>query len=202
MRTLRRALLGLAPLASPCSLLAGPQPAPEPGGAGPQGLSDILDIKPPVVPLWDPSPLWWSLGALALLLAGLAAWLLWRRRKRKASAVPQLAPHEIAARDLDALGEALDLSAREFYFQLSTVFRGYLESAFALKALEMTSEELLPRLKTLPADATLQAEAKTFLRNADPVKYARREVDRKAMLQDFDFVRRFIDASKPVQPDV
>jgi hypothetical protein len=201
MRTLRRLFLGLSPLLAPSASLAA-APVPEPGGAGPQGLADILDIKPPLAPVWDPSLLWWGAGALALLLLGVAAWLLWRRRKAKARAVPPLAPHEIAARELDALGAALDLSAREFYFRLSTVFRGYLEAGFALKALEMTSEELLPQLKALPADAALQAEAKTFLRNADPVKYARREVDRKAMLQDFDFVRRFVDASKPGQPDV
>jgi len=200
------ALSGATALAAP----AGVDPAaPASSGATPVAppaatsvLTDILDIKPPLAPLWDPTPLYWGLGLLLLALIALAGWLLWRRRAKQPRLIPPLAPHEITARELDALNAALDLSAREFYFRLSAVFRGYIEAAFALKALEMTTEELLPQLATLPADANLKAAAKTFLRNADPVKYARREVDRRAMLQDFDFVWLFVETTKPAKNDV
>jgi len=170
---------------------------------GAADMADIRDIKPPLLPAFDPTTLYWALGLILLALALAAAWYLWRRRQRRkqATAAP-LKPHEAATRDLEALNSDLDCPGREFYFRLSTIFRGYVENAFDIKALEMTTEELLPKLASLPVPAELHAEAKGFLRNADPVKFAGREVDRKAMSKDFSLVRTFVEATKPPESPV
>jgi hypothetical protein len=159
-------------------------------------MQDILDIKGPLAP----PPLWWPwiLAALLLLLAGLLAWWLWRRRRPRPLPPPP-APHETALRALEALGQESGLADREFYYRLSALLRGYLEARFRLPALEMTTEELLPRLEALTIPAGARQETARLLRRADPVKYAGFKASTAIRGQDLETARALVLATQPQQ---
>ncbi len=158
-------------------------------------MTDIIDIKPPVLPEYDLTWLYWLLGILAALaLAALCIWLWKKKRARKTP--PPLPPFMVANNALDAIQQA-GHAPREFYFQLSHVFRAYIENGLGLRALEKTTEELAPSLDKLPLDKVLIQEAKSFLKRSDPVKYAGMSMDEKAMQKDLHFVRDVVDTTRP-----
>ena len=129
-------------------------------------MKDIIDIKPPVLPHYDLTWLYWLLGILAALaLIALCVWLWKKKRVRKAA--PALPPFMVAGNALDAIQQA-GYAPREFYFQLSYVFRAYIENGLGVRALEKTTEELAPCLDKLPLDKEKIREAKVFLKRADP----------------------------------
>lgn len=159
----------------------------------PETMQDILDIKGPLAlpPLWWP----WLLATLLILLAGLLAWWLWRRRRPRPLPAPP-SPHELALHDLEALERESDLADREFYYRLSALLRGYLEARFRLPALEMTTEELLPRLEALAIPAESRQNTARLLRRADPVKYAGRAAPAAMRAQDLDTARALVLATR------
>ncbi len=159
----------------------------------PETMQDILDIKGPLAlpPLWWP----WLLAALLLLLAGFLAWWLWRRRRPRPLPPPP-APHETALRALEALEREPGLADRDFYYQLSALLRGYLEARFQLPALEMTTEELVPRLEALAIPTASRLETARLLRRADPVKYAGRAAPAAMRHQDLETVRSLVLATR------
>lgn len=59
----------------------------------------LRDIHLPPAAWWPPAPGWWIVAALVLLTAGLAAWLLWRRRAHGGV-------RRAALREIDALAAA------------------------------------------------------------------------------------------------
>ncbi|MFH1139207.1 MAG: hypothetical protein V1816_24255 [Pseudomonadota bacterium] len=177
-------------------------PAAGPGQAAP--MQDIIDIKPPLTLPLDPTILY--AVAAGLLLAALVAglvWLLRRRRKKAAQPPPPVEAHILAAGELESLTGHIGLiTPREFYFRLSAIFRSYLEGRYLFPALEMTTEELLPRLESLPIDPPLLAEIKAQSRRADPVKFAGFSVDSDIMSGDLRLVRRFVAETKPREENV
>ncbi len=164
-------------------------------------MTDILDIKPVRDIGFDPDKLLWLLAGVALAaLVALAIWL-WRRRKLGPSAPPPPPPHELARSALAELRAQPELPAKAFYFRLSAVVRGYIEGSFRLKALEMTTEELLPRVRQLALSAPLEAELKRFLRAADPVKYAGLPAQEDRMRRDLDFAETLVAQTTPSEAE-
>ena len=167
-------------------------------------MTDIIDIKPPLEIPFDPA-LFYYLGA-ALVLAVLIAAIIWylRRKFKKADPVPEpVPPHVRANAELDSLARDMDrLSPREFYFRLSTAFRAYLEERFHFPALEMTTEELSPRLDALPLDPGLLVEIKAQSRRADPVKFAGFSAGRETMTHDLGLIKDLVSATEPGEEDV
>lgn len=162
-------------------------------------MTDIHDIKPlvsvPVPVSLGVILLWIGIGLLAALLA-LGAWFFWKRRRGKTveSLTAMLSPEDTAFQQLSAL--SLDTTGgKAFYFRLSAIFRQYLEGRFGIDGLEMTTEELLPRVDTLALERDLKRDAKTFLVSCDPVKFAGLPVSRPAMESDLGFVRGFVEKS-------
>ncbi len=161
-------------------------------------MTDIHDIRPPVPPPPDPYRLLrWAGLAMGILVLALAA-LLWYRRGRRLRAHHALAPppDAVAMDGLDALYDVSRFEGRDFYFQLSAVFRGYLEGRYGFPATGMTAEELLPRLRTLDLPDGLRRGARDFLLTADPVKFAGAPVAETRMSEDWAFVRRFVTETR------
>lgn len=181
-----------------------PLPMQSPGGTVGQsnataGMTDILDIKPPLEPRWDPTLLYWILGIIGLLALLAAAWWWYRRRKNKEAAPPPPRPaHEVALEGLDRLQAEPGMPGKEYYFRLTAVLRGYLEGRYGFKALEMTVEELGPELDKRAKREPMMREVKNLLKEADPVKFAGQIVSAEKQQQDANFARRFIWATKPV----
>ena len=92
---------------------------------------------------------------------------------------------------------------KEYYSQLANILRHYLESRFAVKAPEMTTEEFIARLRN---DAMLTGEQKELLRRflqcADMVKFARFASSVSERKSAWEFVQRFIEQTRPLESPV
>ncbi len=150
--------------------------------------TDIRDIKPieTVGRDWFP-----------ILLAGLASALLialavyfWRKRRKTMQPEPtpqmeNLSAQELALRELNQL-QAKGLlekgHVREYYFQLSEIFRRYLGNKFKFPALDWTTEEITDFLKRSFQIESLYSQYKeqivSILKRTDLVKFAKAPVAR------------------------
>jgi hypothetical protein len=166
------------------TLAAWTQPLRVKVGALLQGEADpsnLRDLKKPV-PL--ARPLWW-LWALGLAAALAAAWGVrrwWRARRRAISTVaipapPPLPPEIAFERGLAALrAERLPERGRirEFYFELSGLFRRYLEDRFGFAAVEETRTEIREAAARLPELRPEEvAQLGGWLDEGDLVKFAK-----------------------------
>ncbi len=153
-------------------------------------MEDIRDIKG-VVPV--PHPWWWLWVVLALVVAGVVAWWLWKRRKPVLTGKTPVAlsPLEVALAALERLRQD-NPPVEEFYTRLSDIVRHYIEDRFGLRAPERTTEEFLAEA-TLPAEHMALLGA--FLQEADLVKFARHRPGRQDMERAFAAAETFIRRS-------
>jgi len=160
----------------------------------PVPMTDIHDIKPLEILVADWSLLFYILGAvliLAVIGTAIYYWKKYRNRKQVSVEVTVL-PHEAALRLLDALSDVENLDAKAFYFSLSSILRTYIQDRYGVNALEMTTEELLPKIDLLGINSEMHQELKALLRSTDPVKFAGVPAAVSKMRQDLDFVRIFV----------
>lgn len=160
--------------------------------------SDIRDIKP-LRQVKSPVPWAWIVAGLAALVAALGAWIWWRRRPEKV--IPPVPAHEIAFGALDGLRSTdfADAEAvRRFYFQISEVVRTYVEGRFGLNATDLTTEEILPALSSLPLLAQEQAlELRRFLIATDQVKFADHTPSEADIQATYEGALSFVEATRP-----
>jgi len=139
------------------------------------GDTDIRDLKP-LEKTARAFPLAWVLGGAGavLLAAAVAVWTVVRRRRRR-EAVRLLPPEErarVELDDLEATGILEEGRYREYVFNLSLIFRRFLERRYRIAAVEQTSEEILSGLRkgrVLAED--LKQRTRSFLEGTDPIKY-------------------------------
>lgn len=153
------------------------------GAATHSAVEGLRDIKGPMVIASGWEWLWWVLGVMVLgaLLAGLAAYLL-NRRKRVAA--PPLIPPHIRAKE--RLEEALALigQTKPFVIAVSDTLRTYLEERFRFRAPERTTEEFLHELKQTELLLPGQKESLGgFLQQCDLVKFAKYELGEPELRQ-------------------
>jgi hypothetical protein len=148
--------------------------------------------------------LWpWLLLGLALVLAGIGAWLLYRRFRRPAAAVqaPAVPPRERALAELDAARTAGHLERGEvkaFYSLVTEALRRYLGSLRPGWGADLTSGELLHRLRgDLPEDPRTLARV---LFAADLVKFARHRPGADEALADWEAARGWVAGFQPPEP--
>ena len=137
-------------------------------------MADVRDIKGVVsLPgLYLPP---WGLLVGIFLLAALAGWALWRRKKQEAPPTP-LSPHLVALEALDRLDTDLlfNRDVKEYHFQVSQILRRYLEERFGVKAPEQTTEEFLDASsKNHILNEAQKNLLKSFLEHCDLVKFAK-----------------------------
>jgi hypothetical protein len=162
--------------------------------------TDIRDIKPleAIEKSWLP----WILGILAILLV-IALVIIYIRRKNgrpKASSPvlsENISPRELALRELEALksknllGKGL---VREYYFELSEIFRRYLGARYEFPALDWTTEEIKSHFMMAPEiEIRLQAKISEILELTDLVKFAKASVTPSENMREE--IIRFIQAS-------
>lgn len=162
--------------------------------APPVPMTDIHDIKPLEIPVADGSLLFYILGAVFILAAIGAAIYFWKkfRNRRHVPAETPIPAHEAALRSLDALEGVEAMDGKAFYFSLSNILRTYIEARYGINALEMTTEELLPKIDFPGLRREIHQELKELLRSTDPVKFAGVPAAVSRMQRDLAFVRNFI----------
>ena len=145
--------------------------------------ADFKDIKPPVDAPWaweDVLPYLIFLWAVAVIAA--VAFLIVHYRKQQAAAPaptaarPAVPAHEAAIAALHNLEDRhlwQKGKVKEFYSELTEIIRNYFEHRFRIRALEMTTDEVLAGLKRVrEADSALSDTSKLLL-TADLVKFAK-----------------------------
>jgi len=161
------------------------------------GEADTLrDIKAPVsLPARVRRWVWFALGALAALGAGVAAFLFWRKRREQHAAEPA-SRREV----VDELGQfdlipAAELIARgevkQLYVLVSDTMRRYLARRYRVNAPELTHEELSAAFalcNIAPDEAELFL---TFLARCGLVKFAK-------FIPTSDEVATLIDRAKDI----
>ena len=148
----------------------------------PADAEDILDIKAPVA---IPRS-WWSLWpwfaiAAGLITLGLLGFLWYRRRDKseESIAVPkkeQLPPHEEAYRALRQLRDSglLDQQMiKLYYIKVSEIIRCYIGRRFEVAAMELTSTEVLERLREANMGVDAFRLFQEFFSLCDLVKFAK-----------------------------
>jgi hypothetical protein len=171
-----------------------------PSPAQPTNAAAGLDIRGLKAPVEIPDPwlwLWWTLGALALVVL---LFTLWKRRQNQLQqARPEILipPHERARQKLaEALGWLHQ--PRPFCILVSDTIRLYLEERFRFHAPERTTEEFLYELQ---ASDLLTPDQKQslgdFLGRCDLVKFARYEPGEPELKDLYDAACRLVDETGP-----
>ena len=164
--------------------------------AKPSGEDDLRPPKEEEGPIGTPSDIKLLGIAVATLASSLAFWATYRHFRKKIEekkkTSPPVPPEKAAYDALKKIRELMDTDGKAFYFRLCLAFREYTGRRFNVNATEMTTEELLPVLRSLPLERNLASDASRFLAYSDPVKYAGAVPERTKMERHFKFVRLFV----------
>ena len=155
-----------------------------------------------------PDWVWWILGLLLLIGIGLFAFL--RRKKKKEEAEAKLPPYEQALVELEQLDRSALLENRElkeYYSQLASVVRKYLDGKVYDHALESTTGELIAFLEMkkeageLLLDRQTISELKIILQRADLAKFANTKPDVITAKSDRASAEKIINETKTAVPE-
>lgn len=164
---------------------------------------DVRDVKPPQeLPRDYSAYILWGAIAFGIILLGLLGFYVWYRRRSGKSILPKKVEvprpaHEIAFEKLRALDSSSLLEEgkiKEYYDQMSDIIRRYIEGRYFIVALEMTTFELMSRLRESEIEQEHIELIETFLSVCDLVKFAKylpgKEEHRLTMDKAFDIVER------------
>ncbi|MCF8302774.1 MAG: hypothetical protein K9I94_05805 [Bacteroidales bacterium] len=172
---------------------------------------DIKDIKDPMeAPVTFRELLPYIGGGLLLILIAVAVWYwLKKRKKHEEQPVfikpkPKEPPHRTALNKLEELmNKKLWQSGKikEYHTELTDILRRYIEDQFEVRAVEMTSDEILNAFRHRLAKETYKMLEDT-LKTADLVKFAKYqpmpEDHERSVKNAYEFVRNTMPAAQPV----
>jgi len=170
--------------------------------------SDIRDVKAPIK-----LPLNWliiALIVLAVLVILVAVFFLYKYYKKKKTLIEKVQPevkipsHEIALTRLQEL-ELKKLwqqgLIKQYHSEVTEIVRQYFEDRFNIRALEMTSAEILAVLSYIDGGSKIVNTSDNFFSNADLVKFAKFEpmpkVNEEMMKQAYEIVNQTIPVPVP-----
>lgn len=159
-----------------------------------RGLKPLRRVDRPVP--WE----WIAGGALAAIAVAIGLWLYLRRRRRRDEIPPEPA-HVVAYRALDVLRSmdfADPVEIRRFYFAVSEVVRTYVEGRFGLNATDLTTEEIVGELSSLPElEAEPQEDLRRFLLDTDRVKFADQPAGETDVATTYEAALGFVEVTMP-----
>ncbi len=143
----------------------------------------IKDIKEPLsVPLTFKEIAPWIGAAIVLATAIYFGIFYYRRRKKSEplfkSVKPKIPAHEIALKALENLRQKKlwqNNRVKEFYTELTDIIRNYIEDRFNIRALEMTTDEIIESFKQSDISNDSKQKLKQMLELADMVKFAKEQ---------------------------
>jgi hypothetical protein len=174
---------------------------------GKQGeASDIRDIKPPLSaapPYKNILLMLAALGGFVMLIPAIWWLIAWLRRRAEARKSASRLPHEEALEALDKLLKKRLIEkgrAREFCFEISEIFRQYMQARFEIPAIDWTTDEILLHIdEDGMIEETLKPLVRAFLIDTDLVKFARSQPPRDDLDRMVEDTRSFIDRTKVVE---
>lgn len=165
--------------------------------------NDIRDIKPPV----SVSPSYRVLLVILGILAATVLILLLIRKlvekraiKAETERLSATHAHEEALEAIDKLlreGLIEKGRAREFCFRISEIFRRYMQARFGIPAIDLTTDEILPRVEDngIVGD-NLKPVVRDFLLSTDLVKFAKYQPTRDEIRKIIENTRIFVETTK------
>jgi Domain of unknown function (DUF4381) len=133
-------------------------------------IKDILEVKPEAKkPMWW----WWYAAGGGLLLLLLLVYFL--RKKKRPPVVAPLAvidPYQEALKQLDKLQRERP-EAKQYYSQLTDIFRLYVYRKKGIHSLQKTTDDLVVQLKEIPLQKDAFDQLAQALRMGDFVKFAK-----------------------------
>lgn len=161
----------------------------------------IYDVPPPPPDTNEGSiSAWWWIGGGLIVIIGVLLFLLTRKKKQDAAAVQQpvgraLFPHELVLQQLNAMAVNKpwrDGNIKGHYTNLTEVMRGWVVERFHFAAMEMTTYQIMMRLRRMPDSGNKTSELEHVLRTADLVKFGKQVpdeyVNEKCIQHAIDFV--------------
>lgn len=137
-------------------------------------------ISPPFVLKDYAFIIWIIIGICILILLGWYFYDVWRGKRRlnlfKKPEEPKLPPHIIAINELDNI-KAQKLWQqglnKQYHSSITDTLRKYIEERFGTHAMEMTSGEILEKIKRISDTDSVYDNLKQILQLADFVKFAK-----------------------------
>lgn len=190
------------PVESNAALLSSYYPDLEPEAQ----LADIKEIRTIQFTFADWFALFWYwVVAGFVILVGIIILIVWLRRRSNQSVagieekVVVIPAHILAFQDLEKLEQKKlwqQEKHKEYYSELTTIFRAYLERRYGIRALEETSDEIATELKRKAIPVDHQEKIESLLTLADLVKFAKEKPLPRDHEQAMTATREFIDFSK------
>ena len=141
---------------------------------------------------------WVVLVLAATVIAGLI-WSAWRAHRKKKAAPLVETPQEWATRELEKLlaSNLAQTNVKEFYINLTDIIRTFIERTTLINAPELTTEEFLRRISLGNVFSDVERlKLKSFLEQADMVKFARYEPQEDLVRQSVYSAEVFIGIEK------
>lgn len=145
--------------------------------------ADFKDIKPPLDAPWtwqDVLPYLIFLWAVAVIAA--VAFLIVHYRKKRSSAPTPVVARAVVPAHEAAMSALHDLEERhlwqkgkvkQYYSEVTEIIRQYFERRFHVRALEMTTDEVLAEVKRIREADPVASDTSKLLITADLVKFAK-----------------------------
>lgn len=166
--------------------------------------NDIAEIKDANWTFWDVFWFWlkryWFFILLPLLIY--LGYYFWKNRKSKieiSQNKEDYSPWEWAKKRITDLeeGEAWhQMETREYYFQLSDIFKEYLEDHLSIRALDRTSSQIRLKCRKEIWYKNVEADFKRFLQEADLAKFAKAKTSPAEAKKSLDFVKKITELTR------
>lgn len=166
----------------------------------------MLDIKKPLdIPFFID----WLLIiyiCLPIISLGFLIWYFFVRKKEgqsKEENKPSIPAFVTAIQELELLKDSKtyqDLSlTKEYYSDLTTIIRKYIEFQFGIRALESTTDEILEGAKRLPLSKEMSLNFKNLLVESDLAKFAKAHPTASENEAYLKLAFEFVEMTKPSQ---
>ncbi len=152
--------------------------------------TDIVDIKNPLNVF---NPYYLFLLLLIPLILFVVFLLKKPKRKKKVEEI-KTPPEEEALSMLEKTRELLEKDLKLFFFNISEVFRIYIEKKFGFPAVESTTTEISQYIKKLKLNEL--NEFIPIMREWDIYKFTDIEPEKNRAVESFDKVKGFVDAHR------
>jgi len=167
---------------------------------------DIIDVKAPIkIPLNLLLIFILILLAVVLVIGGIFLYRYYKKKNEgelQQKIIVKIPPYKVALKELHDLEEKKlwqQGEVKEYHSNLTGIIRKYFEERFFFRALEMTSSEIMYKLKHINESQPVFDATRGFLDNADLVKFAKFQpmpsVNEEMMKQAYDIVMK----TKPVE---
>lgn len=152
---------------------------------------------------YDYVPDWiiWVILGLAIVALGVILYLLYKKNGPKIFVARKpIPPYELALQQLRKLKDKHLIEngmAKQFYTEVTDIWRSYLEGRFGISAMEMTSRQILQHLRHNPETHLSAQQMEQILELSDFVKFAAMNPSREDMVKTYNTIYDFVEATRP-----